>query len=120
MNRLSDAINSITDYIANSYLWKTIIQPILALQSTEAGFNSLALFVIGSLLGNFYGVEWFSLHIFDYFVNIPLLSNIFKAILSNIRILGTFSMLAGAFILVFNILSFRTYTSVIYDEDLPE
>lgn len=79
----------------------------------------MALFVIGSLLGNFYGVEWFALHIFDYFVNIPLLSNIFKAILNNIRILVTFSLLAGAFILVFNILSFRTYTSVIYDEDLP-
>lgn len=31
-----------------------------------------------------------------------------------------FSLLAGAFILVFNILSFRTYTPVIYDEDIPE
>jgi hypothetical protein len=32
-----------------------------------------------------------------------------------------FSLLAGAFILVFNILSFRTYTPVIYgDKNIPD
>ncbi len=101
-------------------LWENIIEPVLALASTESGFNSLLLFFLGSLLGNFYGVEWFTLHIFDYFANIPLLANVFKAIINNIKILVIFSLLAGAFILVFNILSFRTYTPVIYDEDLPK
>jgi hypothetical protein len=77
--------------------------------------------VLASLLGNLYGVEWFALHIFDFFVNIPLLANVFKAILNNIKILVMFSLLAGAFILVFNILSFRTYTPVIYgDKNIPD
>lgn len=90
------------------------------MHETESGFDSLLLFMIGSILGNFYGVEWFTLHIFDYFASISLLANVFKAIMMNIRTLTIFSMLAGAFILVFNIISFRTYTPVIYDTDLPE
>ena len=80
----------------------------------------MALFVIASFLGNFYGVEWFTIHIFDVFVNIKLLTNVFKAILMNISMLTMLSLLATAFILVFNILSFSTYSSVIYEEDIPE
>ena len=38
----------------------------------------------------------------------------------NISMLTMLSLLATAFILVFNILSFSTYSSVIYEEDIPE
>ena len=49
-----------------------------------------------------------------------MLSNVFKAIVINIKVLTILSLLATAFILVFNVLSFSTYTSVIYEEDIPE
>lgn len=71
-------------------------------------------------MGNVYGVEWFSIHIFDYFANIPLLANVFKSIVNNFQKLAMFSLLAAAFILVFNIMSFSTYTPVIYEDDIPE
>lgn len=54
------------------------------------------------------------------FVSISLLTNVFKAILNNFQILTILSLLATAFILVFNVLSFSTYSSVIYEEDIPE
>lgn len=100
-------------------LWNNSIKPVIAVTS-ESGFNSFSLFLLGSLLGTFYGVEWFSLHIFDLFTSISLLTNVFKAILNNLKILTIFSLLATAFIVVFNILSFKTYASVIYEDDIPQ
>lgn len=54
------------------------------------------------------------------FTTIPLLTNVFKAVINNISTLTILSMLATAFVLVFNILSLSTYTPVIYGEDIPE
>jgi hypothetical protein len=59
------------------------------------------------------------MHIFDFFVGISLLTNVFKAILDNIKLLGLLSGLAGCFILVFNIISLNTYVPVIYEEEVP-
>lgn len=59
------------------------------------------------------------MHLFDFFVGISLLTNVFKAILDNIKLLGLLSGLAGCFILVFNIISLNTYVSVIYEEEVP-
>ncbi len=73
------------------------------------------LFVGASLMGNFFGIEWYTIHIFDIFSNIPELSNIFKAIMENIRKLTILAVLVATFILIFNVLSLNTYTSVIYD-----
>ena len=101
-------------------IYKDKIEPVIALQQHEEGFLSLAIFVFAAILGNFYGVEWYTIHLFDFFVNIPLLSNVFKAIIISIKELMTLSFLATAFILVFNVLSFSTYTSVIYEDDIPE
>ena len=47
------------------------------------------------------------------------LTNIFKAILNNFQKLTILSILAGVFILVFNVLSLSTYSHVIYEDDLP-
>lgn len=106
--------------LTNSFIYTSCIEPIIAIQQKEEGFLSLALFLIASILGNFYRVEWFTVHIFDFFVSIPILSNVFTAILNNIKILTILSLLATAFILVFNVLSFSTYSSVIYEDDIPE
>lgn len=65
-------------------------------------------------MGNFYGVEWYTIHLFDFFVDISLLANVFKSIIINLRMLATLSGLAGAFILVFNVVSLGTYVPVIY------
>jgi hypothetical protein len=54
------------------------------------------------------------MHIFDFFVGISLLTNVFKAILNNIKLLTLLSGLAGCFILVFNVISLNTYTPVVY------
>jgi len=70
-------------------------------------------------MGNFVGVEWYVIHLFDYFVGISLLTNVFKAVIDNIGELSLLSAFAGCFILVFNVVSLNTYTSVIYEDDLP-
>lgn len=49
-----------------------------------------------------------------------MLSNVFKAIFMNIKELATLSLLATAFIVVFNVLSFSTYTVVVYEDEVPE
>ncbi len=78
------------------------------------------IFVLATFAGNFIGVEWYTIHIFDIFTDISELTNIFKAILNNFQKLAILSILAGAFILVFNVLSLSTYSHVIYEDDLPD
>ena len=119
-NKLLWYFSKFKAHLTNNFIYTWTIEPIIALKKNEAGFYSLALFVITSFLGNFYGVEWFTIHIFDIFVSIPLLSNVFKAIINNIKILTILSLLATGFILVFNVLSFSTYSAVIYEEEIPE
>lgn len=71
-------------------------------------------------MGNTLGLQYFTIHIFDIFLQISLLGNVFKAITVNTNILMTLSLLAGAFIFVFNVLSFGTYSTTIYPDDLPD
>lgn len=85
----------------------------------ESEFKSILFFLITSILGNVSGVEWYTTHLFDFFVGFPELINVFKAIVENISILFTLSMLATIFVVVFNILSLSTYVPVIYEDDLP-
>lgn len=91
-----------------------------ALLIYEGGFLAIVVFVVASLLGNFYGIEWYVMHIFDYFVGISLLTNVFKAVIDNISELVLLSAFAGCFIMVFNIVSLNIYTPVIYEDDIPE
>lgn len=105
VNFIEPIINAIT----------TLFQTIVGLHTYESGFLSILVFVISSFLGNFVGIEWYTMHLFDFFVGISLLTNVFKAILDNIKLLGLLSGLAGCFILVFNIISLNTYVSVIYE-----
>ena len=93
---------------------KSIYVGFMALLEFESGFLSILIFVIASIMGNFVGVEWYVIHLFDYFVGISLLTNVFKAVITNIGELTVLSTFAACFILVFNILSLNTYTSVIY------
>jgi hypothetical protein len=86
----------------------------------ESEFGPILLFVAVSLAGNFIGMQYFTIHIFDIFLQISLLGNVFKAITFNTKVLSILSLLAGAFIFVFNVLSFGTYASTIYPEDQPE
>jgi hypothetical protein len=90
-----------------------------ALLDFEPGFLSILIFLLASIMGNFFGVEWYVIHLFDYFVGIPLLTNVFKAVINNISELTLLSTFAGCFILVFNIITLNTYTPVIYEDDIP-
>jgi hypothetical protein len=63
---------------------RTIFVGFLALNKYESGFLSILIFVIAAFMGNFVGVEWYVIHLFDYFVGISLLTNVFKAVIDNI------------------------------------
>jgi hypothetical protein len=78
------------------------------------------MFVSATLMGNFVGIEWYTIHLFDIFTEISELTNIFKAILNNIKKLTFLSFLAAVFILVFNVIALNTYTPVLWEDDLPE
>ncbi len=90
-----------------------------ALNKFESGFLSILIFVVASIMGNFVGVQWYVIHLFDYFVGISLLTNVFKAVIDNIGELSLLSAFAGCFILVFNVVSLNTYTPVIFEEEIP-
>jgi hypothetical protein len=78
------------------------------------------MFVFVSIIGNLYGIQYFTIHIFDIFLQVSILGNVFKAIAQNAGQLFILSLLAGAFIFVFNVLSLSTYAKTIYDDDHPD
>ncbi len=108
------------NFITGQSWYKNTITSFVALYRYESGFLSILIFVLATIAGNFIGVEWYTIHIFDIFTDISELTNIFKAILDNAQKLTILSILAGVFILVFNVLSLSTYSHVIYEDDLPE
>ena len=106
--------------IVNNFFIRNVIIATYALSQYESGFLSILMFVSATLLGNFVGVEWYMIHLFDIFTAYSELTNIFKAILNNFKKLAMLSFLAGVFILVFNVISLNTYTPVMWEDDLPE
>jgi prepilin signal peptidase PulO-like enzyme (type II secretory pathway) len=110
----------VKDAIMRNWLVRDTILSFYALWHFETGFLSILIFVIATFLGNFVGVEWYTIHLFDIFTAYPELTNIFKAILNNFKKLALLSFLAGVFILVFNVVSLNTYTEVMWEDDLPE
>lgn len=74
---------------------------------------------MGTYLGCTRGPVYFTIHILDIFLMIPLLENVFKSITNNLQILTFLSTLAGVFTIVFNIISLKTYAPTIYPDDLP-
>jgi inositol 1,4,5-triphosphate receptor type 1/inositol 1,4,5-triphosphate receptor type 3 len=109
----------VKDVIMQNYFIRNIIISTYSLSQYESGFLSILMFVVATFLGNFVGVEWYTIHLFDIFTDISELTNIFKAILNNFKKLALLSFLAGVFILVFNVISLNTYTPVIWEEELP-
>lgn len=67
-----------------------------------------------------YGPAYFTIHIFDIFLKIQILGNVFKSITNNLKILNVLSALTGVFIMVFNIVSLKTYAPIIFPEDIPD
>lgn len=86
---------------------------------TESEFKSILFFLLTSIFGNFFRIEWYTTHLFNLFVGVPQLINVFKAIIENIKSLLILSLLAAAFTAVFNVLSLSIYVPVIYEEELP-
>lgn len=105
--------------MANWFI-RNVIVASYAVVTYESGFLSILMFVTATLMGNFVGVEWYTIHLFDVFTEISELTNIFKAILNNFKKLTLLSFLAAVFILVFNVISLNTYTPILWEEDLPE
>ncbi len=106
---------AIKSAILNNFFVRNVLVTAYALSQYESGFLSILMFVIATMLGNFVGVEWYTIHLFDIFTDISELTNIFKAILNNFKKLALLSFLAGVFILVFNVISLNTYTPVLWE-----
>lgn len=60
---------------------KELLISIASLQLYEGGFFAILIFVFAAIYANLYGVEWYTIHMFDFFVGISLLTNVFKAII---------------------------------------
>jgi hypothetical protein len=101
------------------HFFKEIGVSFYALLQYEAGFLSILIFVIAAFMGNFVGIEWYVIHLFEFFVGVALLANVFQAVINNIGELTLLSIFATCFILVFNILSINTYAPVMYEEENP-
>jgi hypothetical protein len=101
------------------HMHKVVYLRVLAVLN-EADFKSIAFFLSTSIMGNFFGVEWYTTHLFNLFVGIPQLINVSKAIVANFKLLFILSCLASLFVMVFNIISLNTYVPVIYEEKLPK
>lgn len=114
LEMLTPGFKKVKDAVMQNWLIRNTVISFYALWHFETGFLSILIFVIATFLGNFVGVEWYTIHLFDVFTNYPELTNIFKAILNNFKKLALLSFLAGVFILVFNVVSLNTYTEVIY------
>lgn len=102
-------------FISKLYLYKVLVIPVLALFTYESSFNSTISFLLAAFAGNFLGVEWYTLHLFDFFVSIDSLANVFKSVLKSIGVLSLLSVLLGIFILVFNVISLSVYANVVYE-----
>lgn len=111
--------SAIKSAILSNLFVRNILVTTYALAQYESGFLSILMFVVATIMGNFVGVEWYTIHLFDIFTDISELTNIFKAILNNFKKLALLSFLAGVFILVFNVISLNTYTPVLWEEELP-
>lgn len=109
----SKLVHFFIDPIYNFF--KSIAVGFYALLLFEGGFLSILVFVVAAVLGNFVGIEWYVLHLFEYFVGVAQLANIFQAVINNIGELTMLSIFASVFIMVFNILSVNTYAPVMYE-----
>lgn len=112
--------SKVKEAVLSNVVVRNVFITAYSLANYEAGFLSILMFVVAAIMGNFMGVEWYTIHLFDIFTEVNELANIFKAILNNFKKLALLSFLAGVFILVFNVISLNTYTSVLWEDDLPE
>lgn len=119
-NRAGPLIEKVKDTVLGNWFVRNVFVASYTLATYESGFLSILMFVTATLMGNFVGVEWYTIHLFDIFTEVSELTNIFKAIMNNFQKLTFLSFLAAVFILVFNVVSLNTYTPVLYPDDLPE
>lgn len=55
------------DVILNNMIVRNVFVTGYALANYEAGFLSIFMFVVAAIMGNFVGVEWYTIHLFDIF-----------------------------------------------------
>jgi len=113
-NYVKPYISKAKEAVMANMVVRNVFVTAYALANYENGFLSILMFVVAAIMGNFVGVEWYTIHLFDIFTEISELTNIFKAILNNFKKLALLSFLAGVFILVFNVISLNTYTPVLW------
>lgn len=73
-------------------------------------FRYISMYLVFSVLGTFHDQKFFLIYILFYFMEHETLSNIFNAIIFNIKQLLSVSMLGVVFVYVFCIIFFETYS----------
>lgn len=75
--------SKVKEAVLSNVVVRNVFITAYSLANYEAGFLSILMFVVAAIMGNFMGVEWYTIHLFDIFTEVNELANIFKAILNN-------------------------------------
>jgi hypothetical protein len=62
--------SKIKEVIMSNVVVRNVFITAYSLAQYESGFLSILMFVSATILGNFVGVEWYTIHLFDIFTNV--------------------------------------------------
>lgn len=120
LEKLSEEESSeskVTEFLFKVPGFKTIY----CLANFDNEFYGLLLFMIGSVLGTFYSIEWFSILIINIMMqHMDVLKNMIKSITTKMNILGMLSLLGASFIAIFSIFAINSYVDTLYESELPK
>ena len=55
--------------LANWFV-RNVLIAFYSLSLYESGFLSIMMFIVATIMGNFVGVEWYTIHLFDIFTDV--------------------------------------------------
>ena len=97
------------------------IKNVYCLANYDQEFSGIVLFVLGSVLGTFISIEWFSILIINIMMqHMDVLKSMIASVTTKIKILGMLSLLGTSFIAIFSIFSINYYVQGLYEEELPK
>lgn len=80
----------------------------------------MLLFMFGSFMGMFYGIEWFSILLMNLLMaRLDVLKNILQALKVSLPMLGMLSFFGASFIAFFSVFSLYYYAGAIYPDKFP-
>ena len=68
--KIEPALSSFKEGVMQNVFVRNVIIAIYTLMTYESSFLSILMFVSATIMGNFWGVEWYTIHLFDMFTDI--------------------------------------------------